>query len=95
LEAIKEILKNYPNAKFAIEGHTDNVGNAKANQKLSEARAKVVMDKLIEKGVNPENLTSAGYGASKPVATNKTKEGRALNRRTEIRHIGTVHEGKL
>lgn len=95
LEAIKEILKNYPNAKFAIEGHTDNTGSAKLNQKLSEARAKVVMDKLIEKGVNPANLTSAGYGSSKPVATNKTKEGRALNRRTEIRHIGSIYEGKL
>ena len=89
LEAIKEILKNYPNAKFAIEGHTDSTGSAKINQKLSEDRAKVVMDKLIEKGVNPANLTSAGFGSSKPVATNKTKEGRALNRRTEIRHIGT------
>jgi len=95
LEAIKEILKNYPNAKFAIEGHTDNTGSAKVNQKLSEDRAKVVMDKLIEKGVNPANLTSAGFGSSKPVATNKTKEGRALNRRTEIRHIGSVYEGKL
>ncbi|WP_268848516.1 thrombospondin type 3 repeat-containing protein [Flavobacterium aestivum] len=95
LEAIKEILKNYPNAKFAIEGHTDNTGSAKVNQKLSEDRAKVVMDKLIEKGVNPANLTSAGFGSTKPVATNKTKEGRALNRRTEIRHIGSVYEGKL
>jgi OOP family OmpA-OmpF porin len=95
LEAIKEILKNYPNAKFAIEGHTDNTGSAKLNQKLSEARAKVVMDKLIEKGVNPANLTSAGFGSSKPVATNKTKEGKALNRRTEIRHVGTIYEGKL
>jgi OOP family OmpA-OmpF porin len=95
LEAIKEILKNYPNAKFAIEGHTDSTGSAKINQKLSEDRAKVVMDKLIEKGVNPANLTSAGFGSSKPVATNKTKEGRSLNRRTEIRHIGSVYEGKL
>jgi OOP family OmpA-OmpF porin len=95
LEAIKEILKNYPNAKFSIEGHTDSTGSAKVNQKLSEDRAKVVMDKLIEKGVNPANLVSAGFGSSKPVASNKTKEGRALNRRTEIRHIGSVYEGKL
>jgi len=65
------------------------------NQKLSEDRAKVVMDKLIEKGVNPANLTSAGFGSTKPVADNKTKEGKALNRRTEIRHIGTISEGKL
>jgi OOP family OmpA-OmpF porin len=95
LDAIKEILKNYPNAKFAIEGHTDSTGSAKLNQKLSEDRAKVVMDKLIEKGVNPANLTSAGFGSSKPVASNKTKEGKALNRRTEIRHVGTIYEGKL
>ncbi len=90
LDAIKEILKNYPNAKFAVNGHTDNVGNAKANQKLSEARAKVVMDLLIEKGVNPANLTSNGYGSSKPVKSNKTAAGRAENRRTEIVYLGNL-----
>ncbi|MCP2026191.1 outer membrane protein OmpA-like peptidoglycan-associated protein [Flavobacterium sp. HSC-32F16] len=90
LDAIKEILKNYPNAKFTINGHTDNVGNAKANQKLSEQRAKAVMDLLIEKGVNPANLTSKGYGASKPVKSNKTASGRAENRRTEIVYLGNL-----
>jgi outer membrane protein OmpA-like peptidoglycan-associated protein len=95
LDAIKEIIKNYPNAKFSIEGHTDNVGNAKANQKLSEARAKAVMDALVAKGVNPENLTYKGFGASKPVASNKTAKGRAENRRTEVIHVGTIYEGKL
>jgi len=90
LDAIKEILKNYPNAKFAINGHTDNVGNAKANQKLSEARAKAVMDLLIEKGVNPANLSSQGFGASKPVKSNKTASGRAENRRTEIVYLGNL-----
>ncbi|TRX31138.1 OmpA family protein [Flavobacterium sp. ZT3R18] len=95
LDAIKEIIKNYPNAKFSIEGHTDSVGNAKANQKLSEARAKVVMDALIAKGVNAENLTYKGFGASKPVASNKTAKGRAENRRTEVIHVGTIYEGKL
>ena len=90
LDAIKEILRNYPNAKFTINGHTDNVGNAKANQKLSEARAKVVMDLLIEKGVNPENLTSKGYGSTKPVKSNKTAAGRAENRRTEIVYLGNL-----
>ncbi|WP_428231627.1 DUF5723 family protein [Flavobacterium sp.] len=90
LDAIKEILKNYPNAKFAINGHTDNVGNAKANQKLSEERAKVVMDALIAKGVNPDNLSSQGFGASKPVASNKTASGRAQNRRTEIVYLGNL-----
>lgn len=95
LDAIKEIIKNYPNAKFSIEGHTDNVGNPKSNQKLSEARAKVVMDALVAKGVNPANLTYVGYGATKPVASNKTAKGRAENRRTEVIHVGTIYEGKL
>nr|WP_315150135.1 DUF5723 family protein [uncultured Flavobacterium sp.] len=95
LDAIKEIIKNYPNAKFSIEGHTDSVGNAKANQTLSEARAKAVMDALVAKGVNPENLTYKGFGASKPVASNKTAAGRAQNRRTEVIHVGTIYEGKL
>jgi outer membrane protein OmpA-like peptidoglycan-associated protein len=90
LDAIKEILKNYPNAKFAINGHTDNVGNPKFNQKLSEARAKAVMDFLIAKGVNPANLTSKGFGASKPVKSNKTAAGRAENRRTEIVYLGNL-----
>ncbi|PTT14382.1 flagellar motor protein MotB, partial [Flavobacterium sp. HMWF030] len=90
LDAIKVILKNYPNARFAINGHTDNVGNPKANQKLSEARAKVVMDALIEKGVNPANLTSQGFGATKPVKSNKTAAGRAENRRTEIVYLGNL-----
>lgn len=90
LEAIKEILKNYPNAKFAINGHTDNVGNPKFNQKLSEARAKAVMDFLIAKGVNPDNLTSQGFGATKPVKSNKTAAGRAENRRTEIVYLGNL-----
>jgi outer membrane protein OmpA-like peptidoglycan-associated protein len=95
LDAIKEILRNYPNAKFSIEGHTDSVGNDKANQKLSEARAKVVMDALVAKGVNPDNLTYKGFGESKPVASNKTAKGRAENRRTEVIHVGTIYEGKL
>lgn len=95
LDAIKEIIKNYPNAKFSIEGHTDNVGKPAANQKLSEARAKAVMDALIAKGVNPDNLTYKGFGDTKPVASNKTAAGRAENRRTEVIHVGTIYEGKL
>ncbi|MCC9073714.1 DUF5723 family protein [Flavobacterium sp. F-65] len=90
LEAIKEILKNYPNAKFAINGHTDNVGNPKFNQKLSETRAKAVKDYLIAKGVHSANLTSQGFGASKPVKSNKTAAGRAENRRTEIVYLGNL-----
>jgi len=95
LDAIKEILKNYPNAKFSVEGHTDDVGDAKSNQKLSVARAKAVVDALVARGVNPESLTYQGFGETKPVASNKTANGRAQNRRTEILHVGTIYEGKF
>ncbi|WP_459641376.1 OmpA family protein, partial [Flavobacterium sp. CGRL2] len=95
LDAIKEILKNYPNAKFSIEGHTDSTGSAKINQKLSEDRAAAVLNALIQRGVNPENLESKGFGSSQPVASNKTAAGKAQNRRTEIRHIGSKYQGKI
>ncbi len=95
LDAIKEILKNYPNAKFSIEGHTDSTGGDAMNQKLSEDRANAVRNVLIENGVNADNLTAVGFGESKPIAPNNTKAGRAENRRTEIRHVGSIYEGKL
>jgi len=95
LDAIKEILRNYPNAKFSIEGHTDSTGSEKLNQKLSEDRANSVRNVLIENGINPANLTAVGFGEANPIATNKTKAGRAENRRTEIRHVGSIYEGKL
>ena len=95
LDAIKEIFKNYPNAKWSIEGHTDSTGSDKLNQKLSEDRANAIKAVMIENGINPDNLTTVGFGESKPIASNKTKEGRAQNRRTEVRHVGSIHEGKL
>ena len=95
LDAIKEILKNYPNAKWSIEGHTDSTGSDKLNQKLSEDRANAIKTVLIENGIKAENLSSVGFGETKPVASNKTKEGRAENRRTEVKHVGSAYEGKL
>ena len=95
LDAMREILVNYPNAKFSIEGHTDSDGSDKLNQKLSEDRANAVRNALIEKGIKAENLTAVGFGESKPIASNKTKAGKAQNRRTEVRHVGSIYEGKL
>lgn len=95
LDAIKQILINYPNAKFSIEGHTDSDGSDKLNQKLSEDRAAAVMNALIERGISVDNLVSKGFGESMPVASNKTAAGKAQNRRTEIKHIGSKYEGKL
>lgn len=84
LEAIMAILEEYPNAKFTIEGHTDSVGSAQNNMRLSEARALSVKAFLVENGVDEFRLSSAGYGQTKPVASNNTSSGRAKNRRVEI-----------
>jgi len=76
------------NAKFEVNGHTDNVGKPASNKKLSEARAKAVVDALVARGINPANLTAQGFGDTKPVASNKTAKGRAENRRTEVIYVG-------
>ena len=81
---IIQILNEYPTAKFTVEGHTDSVGSAKLNQKLSDSRANSVRDFLIEKGIGADRLTAIGYGEDKPIATNNTRAGRAQNRRVEI-----------
>jgi outer membrane protein OmpA-like peptidoglycan-associated protein len=84
LNYVVEILKANPTMKILVGGHTDNVGNAASNQTLSENRARAVMNYLIEKGIEAERLSSKGYGATKPIQTNDTEDGRAKNRRTEI-----------
>ncbi len=81
---IIQILAEYPTAKFTVEGHTDSVGSAKLNQKLSDSRANSVRDFLIEKGIGSDRLTAIGYGEDKPIATNNTRSGRKQNRRVEI-----------
>ena len=78
------ILKEYPNARFTVEGHTDSVGSAKLNQSLSESRANSVRDFLIDKGIGSDRLSAIGYGEDKPIATNNTRSGRTQNRRVEI-----------
>jgi len=85
LKSIATILKEYPTAKFSIEGHTDDTGNAKLNQRLSEERAAAVKGYLVDNGIESSRLTSAGYGATKPVDSNKTAAGRANNRRVEVK----------
>jgi outer membrane protein OmpA-like peptidoglycan-associated protein len=78
------ILKEYPTAKFTVEGHTDSVGSAKLNQSLSESRALSVKEFLVEKGIEEFRLSAVGYGEDKPMATNNTRSGRTQNRRVEI-----------
>ncbi|WP_240927974.1 OmpA family protein, partial [Cellulophaga sp. Z1A5H] len=69
------ILKEYPNAKFTVEGHTDSVGSAKLNQSLSESRALSVKEFLVEKGIEEFRLSAIGYGEEKPIASNSTRAG--------------------
>jgi outer membrane protein OmpA-like peptidoglycan-associated protein len=85
LGKIVQFLQDNPTVKIQLEGHTDNVGSAADNQKLSEARAYAAINYLVTKGIKGTRLVAKGFGATKPVADNKTEEGRAQNRRTEMR----------
>lgn len=85
LDKVVQLLQDNPTVKIQIEGHTDNVGTAADNQKLSEARARAVVNYLITKGIQGNRLTAKGFGATQPIADNKTDEGRAQNRRTELK----------
>jgi outer membrane protein OmpA-like peptidoglycan-associated protein len=84
INKIYKLMTKYPDLNFSVEGHTDSDGDVAANQKLSEARAKTVMDKLIAMGISPDRLKYKGFGESKPIDTNATPEGKANNRRVEF-----------
>ena len=84
LNNIIDIMNDYPNANFLIEGHCDGYGSVELNNKLSVDRAVSVENYLQSKGIADERLTSKGFGKSNPLYNNKTREGRAKNRRVEI-----------
>ncbi|MFO8054078.1 MAG: OmpA family protein [Bacteroidales bacterium] len=87
LDRLYDILNKNPDIKVEISGHTDNVGSAEYNKKLSRDRAKAVVDYLIQKGIDKDRMEYAGYGFEKPIADNETEEGRQKNRRTEFKII--------
>lgn len=84
LNSVLMILKKNPGLKIDLQGHTDNKGSKQYNQKLSMRRATAVKNYLLSHGITIDRLTTRGFGFSKPVATNKTEEGRAMNRRVEL-----------
>ncbi len=85
LKQVAEVIRGSPQAQLTIEGHTDNIGSAEYNQKLSEQRANAVRDALVTRyGVTAARLSAKGYGLTRPVETNATVEGRARNRRVEL-----------
>ena len=87
LDMLVDLLYDHPNMEVEISGHTDNVGSEEYNQKLSEARAKAVVDYLIAHKTDEDRLSYRGYGFAKPIATNDTEDGRQKNRRVEFKVI--------
>lgn len=87
LDRVYKLLDETPSLKIEMSGHTDNIGSASYNQKLSEERAKAVVDYLVRKGIANDRLTFMGYGMTQPVASNDTEEGRQQNRRTEFKVV--------
>lgn len=81
---LAKVLHDNPPAKVSIIGHTDDVGSDKYNQVLSEKRSKAMGDKLVANGISADRITTAGMGEKVPVATNKTAQGRAENRRIQV-----------
>lgn len=85
LDGMIEIMNNFPKANFIIKGYTDNTGAASYNLKLSERRANAVMKYLTKNGIDAARLTAEGFGVDSPIASNSTREGRAQNRRVEVK----------
>lgn len=85
IDELNKMLDDNPALRITIEGHTDNVGNASANKTLSEQRALSVKNSLVSKGVSTDRIKTAGYGQEKPVADNASDDGKAKNRRVEIK----------
>jgi len=84
VDQIAAMMKSAPALKLTVEGHTDNVGDAKKNKKLSEDRANAVVQAIVAKGIDKSRMSAAGFGAEKPLDDNKSESGRAKNRRVEL-----------
>lgn len=83
LDRVVEYMTYTPSARISISGHTDNVGDPRRNQALSEGRAQAVRDYLVSHGIDGDRVDAIGYGDQRPVASNDTEEGRRQNRRIE------------
>lgn len=83
-EVATALTQQDPTAKILVEGHTDSIGKVSANQELSGERAQAVRDYLVSRGVAADRITAEGFGPSRPLADNRSPEGRANNRRVEI-----------
>ena len=95
LDDVAKSLQKHPRLKVELQGHTDSTGPADYNMKLSERRAASVRDYLISGGVSEDRLTAKGYGLTQPIDTNKTKAGRAHNRRVVMYAVENPGEVKV
>jgi outer membrane protein OmpA-like peptidoglycan-associated protein/outer membrane protein assembly factor BamB len=84
IDKLVKIMNDNIKLKVEVRGHTDSTGDKDYNQKLSERRADAVIEYMIKNGISPERVRSVGFGQTRPIASNKTKEGRRKNRRTEF-----------
>ena len=94
LDDIATALKNFPDWGLRVVGHTDATGDPEANEVLSVKRADAIKAALVERGVTPDRLQAAGVGENRPIASNQTPEGRALNRRVELVRFTDSAEAK-
>lgn len=88
LDQLVDFMNQNPTVKIELQGHTDSDGSSSSNQKLSEGRAQSAVDYLVSKGIDRSRMTAKGYGEAQPRATNATDEGKALNRRVELKITG-------
>ena len=87
IDKVVDVLNENPDIKIEVQGHTDNIASKEYNQKLSEKRADAVRDYIIEKGIAADRVRTKGFGLTKPIASNNTKENRAKNRRVQLMPI--------
>ena len=85
LDAVADVLQRNHSLRVQVQGHTDNVGTAKYNQGLSNKRAEAVTEYFTGKGVPKQRLNAVGYGLTRPAASNRSPEGRAQNRRVQLK----------
>jgi hypothetical protein len=84
LAKVQEVIKDLGDSQVKVEGHTDTVGSQSQNQRLSDERARAIGDYFAANGLNGTDIETVGLGDSKPIAPNKSKEGRAQNRRVDV-----------
>lgn len=94
LQPVVDFARKYPDAGMNVHGHTDSIGTPAYNQKLSERRAESVKAYLVKQGIEASRITTKGFGETEHIADNKTKAGRAKNRRVEIHYV-VIDEKKI